>query len=503
MIWSTSMYISTGGPLDFLWNRFLDTPLFVARGPPTEVEVPGVVKSLEIVSEYHYLSLVPRRWTPMKNVVIFSISEDTEEIRALLKTLGMEVTKEFVQNRSRAHRESFLGPGRIEEILKEIKELDVDLIVVNGVLKPSQHHFLEMKFQMECIDRTGVILRIFTDHAHTPEAIAQVTLAKLRYELPFLREWIHKSKSGDRPGFLAGGAYATDVYFEHAKTHARKIEVNLSEVSRQREITRTRRREKGYSLVSLAGYTNAGKSALMNRLCNAGVDVDDRLFSTLSTTTRRISSIKGNILMSDTVGFIRDLPPDLINAFNSTLEEIYDADLILLVFDASEPDELLRIKLNTSLKILLPKVENRSIVVIGNKIDLLSKESRHRVVGLVEPIIQPYDLILVSSVSEEGLDLLRERILRVQGHTCIIEADLPLTDAVYSLLSRLRSSAEVSMTVISRHAAVIVRCKPEDSERIVGWLNAAGATRIIVNSEAQEMSPERETPSSGSEGAPL
>lgn len=440
---------------------------------------------------------------PMKKVVIFSISEDTEEIRALLQTLGMEVIKEFVQNRSRPHRESFLGPGRIDDILKEMEEMDVDLIVANGVLKPSQHHFLEMKFQKECADRTGAILRIFTDHAHTPEAIAQVTLAKLRYELPFLREWIHKSKSGDRPGFLSGGAYATDVYFEHAKTHARKIEANLSEVSKQREVTRTRRREKGYSLVSLAGYTNAGKSALMNKLCNAGVEVDDRLFSTLSTTTRRISGLKGNLLMSDTVGFIRDLPPDLINAFNSTLEEIFDADLILLIFDASESDDVVKSKLSTSLKILLPKIENRSIVVIGNKMDLLSQESRDSITVRVKPIIQPYDLILISSVTGEGLDLLRERILRVQGHTCVIEAEMPLTDGVYSLLSRLRSSAEVSMKVIGRHAAVIVRCKPEDSERIVGWLKAAAAEKITTNAETPETLPEREMPSSGNEGAPL
>jgi GTP-binding protein HflX len=342
---------------------------------------------------------------------------------------------------------------------------------------------------MECVDRTGVILRIFTDHAHTPEAIAQVTLAKLRYELPFLREWIHKSKSGDRPGFLAGGAYATDVYFEHAKTHVRRIEANLLEVSKQREITRIRRREKGYSLVSLAGYTNAGKSALMNKLCNAGVEVDDRLFSTLSTTTRRISGIKGNVLMSDTVGFIRELPPDLINAFNSTLEEIFDADLILLIFDASESDDVVRSKLSTSLKILLPKVENRSIVVIGNKIDLISHEARDNIADLVKPIIQPYDLILVSSVTGEGLDILKERILRVQGHTCVIEAEMPLTDAVYSLLSRLRSSADVSMRVMSRHAAVTVRCKPEDIEKIIGWLSAAGAARITSNAESSKMPP--------------
>jgi GTP-binding protein HflX len=439
----------------------------------------------------------------MKRVVIFSISEDTDEIKSLLQTLGVEVSGEFVQNRSRPHRESFLGPGRIEEILKEMEEKDVDLIVVNGVLKPSQHHFLEMKFQMECIDRTGVILRIFTDHAHTPEAIAQVTLAKLRYELPFLREWIHKSKSGDRPGFLAGGAYATDVYFEHAKTHARRIEMNLADVSRQREVTRARRREKGYSLISLAGYTNAGKSALMNKLSNAGVEVDGRLFSTLSTTTRRISEVKGNILISDTVGFIRDLPPDLINAFNSTLEEMYDADMILLVFDASESDDVVKSKLSTSLKILSTKLENKSLIVIGNKMDLVSKEPRDEVSALVEPIIKPYDLILVSSVTGEGLDLLRERILRVQGHTYVIEAEMPVTDAVYSLLSRLRSSADVSMRVLGSHTSVIVKCRPEDSEKIIGWLNAAGASKITSNAGSPEMPLERKMPFSGNEGAPL
>ena len=207
--------------------------------------------------------------------------------------------------------------------------------------------------------------------------------------------------------------------------------------------------------------------------------------------------------MSDTVGFIRDLPPDLINAFNSTLEEIFDADLILLIFDASESDDVVKSKLSTSLKILLPKIENRSIVVIGNKMDLISQESRDGITVLVKPIIQPYDLILISSVTGEGLDLLRERILRVQGHTCVIEAETPLTDAVYSLLSRIRSSSEVSMRVIDRHAAVIVRCKPEDSERIVGWLKAAAAEKITTNAESPETLPERETPSSGNEGAPL
>ena len=292
----------------------------------------------------------------MKKAIVLCIADENDEMRSLLDTLNVQIEREHIQKRSHPHKVGFLGPGKLAEILEDTKELGFDIVVINGVLRPSQHHFLEMKFQKECIDRPGVILRIFAEHAHTPEAIAQVTLAKLRYEVPFLREWIHKAKSGDRPGFLAGGAYATDVYLEHAKTQSRRIEKRLTDLSKQRETSRAERRSKGYTLVSLAGYTNAGKSALLNKLCDATVEVDDRMFSTLSTTTRRIVGLKGNVPVTDTVGFIKNLPPDLIKAFLSTLEEIFYADVILLVFDASENSQSITMKLSTSLNILLPKI---------------------------------------------------------------------------------------------------------------------------------------------------
>ncbi len=439
----------------------------------------------------------------MKNAVIFSTSDDTEEIRSLLKNIDVGVVKEYIQKRVMPHRTSFLGPGKIDGVFDEMKSMDIDLIVVNGVLKPSQHHFLEMKFQKECIDRLGVILRIFTDHAHTQEAIAQVTLAKLRYELPFLREWIHKAKSGERPGFLAGGAYATDVYFQHAKTHTRQIEENLEELSQQREVTRTKRREKGYSLVSLAGYTNAGKSALMNRLCSANVEVDDRLFSTLATTTRRIKGVHGNMLMSDTVGFIKDLPPDLINAFNSTLEEIFYADLILLVFDSSESTSTIELKLSTSLDILLPNIENRKLVVVGTKVDLVSKEGVKRLHSIVAPMIEPYELVMVSSVTGEGLEILREKIASIQDYSSVIEAILPLTNEVFGFLSRLRAKADVSQIVLKDSLKVTIRCKPEESEKIMGHLRMVGAVKAELRTKAAEGANHGEAVSTGSEGAPL
>lgn len=439
----------------------------------------------------------------MKKAVMFSLTEDSAEMRSLLDTLGVDVVREFVQKRACPHRESFLGPGKTDEVHKEIEDLDVDLIVISGSLKPSQHHYLEMKFQMECVDRTGVILRIFADHAHTPEAIAQVTLAKLRYELPFLREWIHKAKSGDRPGFLAGGAYATDVYFEHAKTHARKIERNLEELSRQREVTRRKRRERGYSLVSLAGYTNAGKSALMNVLCESDVLVDERLFSTLATTTRRVKGIKGTVLMTDTVGFIRDLPPDLINAFNSTLEEVYYADLIVLVFDASESEQDIGAKLSTSLRILLPKIENRSLIVVGNKVDLLSRSQIEEVRTRVLPAVKPYELFIVSARAGDGLEQLRGRIAHVRAYSCTIEAIVPLTSESLSLLSRVRSISEVDQQVSGSSTNVTIRCKQEDLEKIVGWLKGVGARQVETTVMPQETPPEQAPVSTGNEGAPL
>jgi len=440
----------------------------------------------------------------MERVLVFSIKEDTSEIKSLLDTLSISVVNEFLQKRTHPHRAGFLGPGKLEEIEVAIKDLDFDAIVVNGSLKPSQHHYLEMRFQKECIDRTGIILRIFTDHAHTPEAIAQVTLARLRYELPFLREWIHKAKSGDRPGFLAGGAYATDVYFEHAKTQARRIELNLEELSRQREVTRTKRHAKGYSLVSLAGYTNAGKSALFNKLCGANVEVDDKLFSTLSTTTRKVLKVPENILMVDTVGFIKDLPPDLVDAFNSTLEEIFFADLILLVFDASESVSSIKSKLKTCMEILLPKMKDQTLTVLGNKSDLISEDRRRQISVEIQPLIGTYPFLTVSAMTEGGFDHLRAIIGKLQRYSLSIEAELPITDASLSLLSRIRSTCHVTETFDGRKIQVCVRCKEEDGQRIIGLLGRVGATKIRENHEFPSIDDVSEKRGSkGSEGAPL
>ncbi len=421
----------------------------------------------------------------MKKAVLLSISDNLEEMRSLLSTLGVEIDQEIVQRRNHPHRNTYLGPGKVDEALSVIKRDEVDFVVVNGILKPSQHHTLEMLFGKECVDRVGVILRIFAEHAHTEEAKSQVTLATLRYELPFLREWIHKAKSGERPGFLSGGAYATEVYYEHARSHIRRIEKDLDTHSRQREIRRTRRRDRGYYLVSLTGYTNAGKSAVLNALCDAKVEVDGRFFSTLSTTTRRMNRSSSNVLLTDTVGFIKDLPPDLVNAFGSTLEEIFLSDLLLLVVDISEPPTIVREKISTCERILQPRLKGQEMIIVGHKSDRLSINDLNSVKSEIERVVAPRDVVFTSVVTKQGLEALVTLIGRSRGAHCIIEATLPLTNEAFSLISSLHDSADVTETPSEETTHISLICSERMLERIQAEIRAVDGEVTSVLRPAQ------------------
>jgi len=406
----------------------------------------------------------------MRKAIILSLNEDTSEMRSLLATLDVSVIEEIIQKRKHPHTVSYLGPGKVEELKKNLDGIAADLIIVDGTLKPSQHHHLEMMFQMECMDRVGVILRIFAEHAHTPEATAQVALAKFRYELPFLREWIHKAKSGDRPGFLAGGAYATDVYYEHARKQMNRIEKYLERVSRERDLTRAKRRDGGYTLVCLSGYTNAGKSSLLNKICGSQVDVDHRLFSTLATTTRKVPGVRGNILMTDTVGFIKDLPPDLIDAFKSTLEEIFQADVILLVFDSREDEKEITMKLSASLGILLPQIEDTLLIGVGSKIDGVTNQRRGHLEELVKRLLGSRNFVFTSAETGEGIEQLKDMMSATIDFSEVITATLPVTDEAYRLISRLHARAEVGTVVDGERLTVTIKCRSEDRDKILGWL---------------------------------
>lgn len=359
----------------------------------------------------------------VRTCCLVSIKEDTQETRELCRTLDIEIVAEMIQKKSSPDPRTFVGAGKLEE-LKALTE-KVDLFVFDGELKPSQHFRLETSLKEVCTDRIGLILEIFERHAKSNEAMAQVALARIRYELPFLREWVSKGISGDRPGFLAGGEYTIDAYYENARKQMKRIEGELDRISAEGGSRRSKRREQGFYLVSICGYTNGGKSTLLHALSGAETVIDDKMFSTLSTTTRLLSRSGKRVLVTDTVGFIKMLPPNLIDAFNATLEEIYESDCSILVLDLSDSVESIVEKLQTSLKILIPHIEKRKIIVALNKIDRLLIDDLQKKVNLIEENLLGYTFYLISAQNRVGIEELTKGILAKIGMTVLVHLYLP------------------------------------------------------------------------------
>jgi GTP-binding protein HflX len=314
------------------------------------------------------------------NAIIISIRKDFSEIKNLAYSLDYKVLKLFFQNRKKPEVNYYIGKGKIEEIKEFVlnKNMTIDLIIIDGKLNPSQWFNLEKQFGIIVYDRIRLILEIFKQRADKKEPKLQVRLAELQYEKPFVKELINRARSGEHPGFMAGGEYQVDDYYEMIKKQMKKIKIDLEKIREKREILRDNRHLRGFYLLALAGYTNAGKSSILNLLSNDKIFVEDKLFSTLSTTSRRIINKKIPILLTDTVGFIDRLPTWMINAFHSTLEEIEVADLVLLVVDSSDSFEIFKRKFYSSFNELMEIGVESSILIILNKIDLISKANLMR-----------------------------------------------------------------------------------------------------------------------------
>ncbi|HTY47158.1 MAG TPA: GTPase HflX, partial [Methanomassiliicoccales archaeon] len=282
----------------------------------------------------------------------------------------MEIAFEVIQRRRHPEPSTFIGQGKLDELTEFLEHRRIDGILINGDLKPTQHYHLENTLKIECIDRLRLVLDIFTTRASSPESHLQVERARLQYEIPLLREWIHSAKMGEHPGFLGGGEYAVDIYYDLIKKRMRRIDEELERLRVSGTIRRRRREKRGAHLVSLAGYTNAGKSSLFNALTEGDVLTDTALFSTLTTTTRKMKGALDEILVTDTIGFFHDLPPFMIESFKSTLDELYSSNLILLIVDSSEDREEEKRKLAASASVLQNEVSGDRLIVVLNKIDL-------------------------------------------------------------------------------------------------------------------------------------
>jgi len=337
------------------------------------------------------------------------------ELLDLLDTLGYTIVRTFYQNSSKRNPQLFMGKGKILEIKDYICNNPVNLVVVDHNLDPIQIFKIQDILEMDVFDRIRVILEIFVRNARSQEAKLQVELATLKYEIPLVREWIHQSKTGEHPGFRTGGEFQVSQYLDGINNRCVKIEGMLDKIKKTRRHRRENKRSDGRFFTSLAGYTNAGKTSLLNALSNENCEVENKFFTTLSTRTRRIEAKNLPVLMTDTIGFIQFLPPYLVKAFRSTLEEIFDADLIVLVVDISDDvHEIIR-KMATAYGIMNHEGMNAHILTVFNKIDLLPNEEYEAKVesimeGLGEAGALAYDFVCVSASTGENLDNLIEMI---------------------------------------------------------------------------------------------
>jgi GTP-binding protein HflX len=348
-----------------------------------------------------------------------------------------------------------IGAGKAEELAKLVKETSAQKIIFDNPLKSVQSYNLAKATGVEAIDRFQLILEIFTRRATTTEAQLQIELAQQQYELAHAKERVRLAKMEEQPGFMGLGAYEVDVYYEAVKKQVHTIHRKLKKIRGKRLLHRERRAELGFSSISLAGYTNAGKSSLFNSLTEEEVPVDASLFTTLSTTTRLVTFSKKKFLLTDTVGFIDRLPLTLIEAFHSTLEETICSDLILLVVDISEPISIIEKKLAVCLE-TIERIGAAGIPVITalNKIDLLPEtEIQQKLDHLKEKATNPMP---ISALYRTNLDLLKQEVLKMLKNYVQASITIPLTSETMSFISWLFKRADVQTIKYTDNSAHII-----------------------------------------------
>jgi GTP-binding protein HflX len=344
------------------------------------------------------------------------------ELKELLRTAGVATAGEMTQARSAPDPDRYLGRGKLTELKREIAADDANLVAVDDELVPRQERNLEQALGVPVIDRTAVILDIFADHAHTAEGKLQVELAQLEYNLARMRGlWTHLERLGGGIGTRGPGESQIETDRRLARDRITSLRRRLERLERNRAVMRAERERAVMPTVALAGYTNAGKSTLLNALTGAGVGVGERLFHTLDPTTRAFTHDGRRILLTDTVGFIRKLPHALVEAFKATLEETVLADLILHVVDGSEPEEERADSIAAADDVLKEIGADASPrLLVMNKIDLLDAEDRR------ELAIRHPDAALVSAETGEGLDELRSQIASsIAQHLTEVELLVP------------------------------------------------------------------------------
>ena len=332
--------------------------------------------------------------------------EQLQELQELLVTAGVATVGAMVQRRDQPHPNTYLGPGKLEELKGELVRADANVVACDDELSPRQERNLEAALAVPVVDRTAIILDIFAAHAHTAEGKLQVELAQLEYNLARMRGlWSHLERLGGGIGTRGPGETQIETDRRLARDKIAALKRKLAQVRSSRSVMRAERERTQLPEVALAGYTNAGKSTLLNALTGASAGVGERLFHTLDPTTRMLRTSGRNYLVTDTVGFIRKLPHQLVDAFGATLEETRRADLILHVVDASAPEEEL-VEMTRAVEYVLQEIGADEVtqLLVLSKADQVDEDRRH------ELALRHPRAVLVSAHTGEGLEALVERI---------------------------------------------------------------------------------------------
>jgi GTPase len=397
--------------------------------------------------------------------------DELGEFEELARTAGVEPVSRIVQHRPQPDPRSYVGKGKLDELKQEYGGTKAEVLLVDDELSPSQQRLLENTLEARVVDRTQLILDIFAQHATSREGKLQVELAQLEYNLPRMRGmWKHLERLGGGVGTRGPGESQLESDRRQARRRVTLLKERLEELSKQRDVRRKERRRTQTPTVALAGYTNVGKSTLLNALTEAEVSVRNRLFETLDPTTRGFEHEGRKYLVTDTVGFVRRLPHQLVEGFAATLEETLVADLVLHVVDASAPEERL-IEMIAAVNGVLHDIgaDDLPMELVLNKIDA-ADATRRRALGNRFP-----DALQVSAITGEGMDALRARIAeRFSGLFEPVRLLLPYKDGgklneLYALGAPIEERQDTSEGVL-----VVARLPRREINRFARYLVAGG-----------------------------
>jgi len=411
-----------------------------------------------------------------KAIIVIYNRNSLSEFISLVREAGYEIVGKIYIRRFTSYG---LSSYKINEIKGLMNRTEAEAVLFDTPLKPKHLYNIAKELKVEPKDRLQIILEIFKLHSPSKEADLQIKLASLQYELTRARERVRLARLGEQPALILGpGSYEVDVYYNEIKRRIQNIKRKLNEERRKRELHRNFRRRRGYKTVSITGYTSSGKTTLFNSLTGLYMKTGPEPFTTISTKFSTIKVGPWDVYLVDTIGFISDLPPFMIKAFYSTLEEITMSDLVLLIIDVSEPYDKVRDKLETSFNIIRQLGYNRDVIIVGNKVDLINNPEHLDPLSKTFEEYSPY-YIFISALSNLNIDRLVNVMEKLLGKGVYIKVKFLYKDNKWGyLLDILKSSSHRSYNISFEEDGILFEGIVDS--RIANYIKNKSGSKLIV-----------------------